>query len=156
MFPWIRDALGLVLACRSLRLARDARGVWRPAAAPADIEEAFAAIATALGKGGFGAWQDASRVEETERLRLAVQALVALALAKGVEPARISRTLEAILVEEMPSGDGEPPPVWSLVPAWAVKRARRRIARAGAPSGDVPRAEPPPPMLGASFPARPC
>lgn len=128
MFPWIKEALDLSCACRSLRLAQDRKGVWRPAATPTDVEAAFAEIARILRESELAAWDVDRRVEETERLRMALQAMNGLCLGKGIPTDEIARTLEPILMGDIPEDAETAPPAWTLVPKWARKRAKRRIA----------------------------
>lgn len=153
MFPWIKEALDLSHACRSLRLAQDRKGVWRPAATPPDIEAAFATIARVLEQGELGAWEDDKRLEETERLRLALQALTRLWLSKGGNTAEIAAILEPILTGDIPDGTEHASPAWTLVPSWARKRAKRRITASRGPGESSPMAEsaPPPLVLGSNL-----
>jgi hypothetical protein len=128
----MRDALVLGMACRSLRLARDRKGVWRPTATAAEVERAFEMMALALRDAEHEAFADAKRTEETERLRLAVQALASLALSKGVPETEVASLLRGVLMDaSLFSWNGDPPPIHRFTPAWALERARRRIARAG-------------------------
>jgi hypothetical protein len=141
MTPWMRDAVVLGMACRSLRLARDRKGVWRPTATARDVERAFEMMGLALRDARHETFEDAKRTEETERLRLAVQALVALALSKDVPETEIASILRSFLMDaDLFSRKGEPPPTHRFTPSWALERARRRIAKAskaGNPITDV-------------------
>lgn len=147
MFPWIKEALDLSYACRSFRLARDRKGVWRPAATPADIEAAFATIASVLEQPSLAAWEESRRVEETERLRMALQAMTKLCLTKGASTEEIANTLEPILAGDIPGGPEDAPLAWTLVPRWARKRAKRRIEAAQKPKDQISLQEGPPPPL---------
>lgn len=135
MFPWIKDAADLYLACRALRLARDRHGNWRPAANREDIENAFSDIAKILDRAHLDCFDNIKRAEETERLRMCVQALTALAVAKGAAAEDVAVILESILTEALPTEGQEPPPGWTLVPAWARRRAKRRIDKAARKPG---------------------
>jgi hypothetical protein len=147
MTPWMRDALVLGMACRSLRLAQDRKGVWRPTATATDVERAFEMMALALRDSEHEAFADAKRVEETERLRLAVQALASLALSRGAPETEVASLLRGVLMDAaLFSRSGDPPPIHRFTPAWALERARRRISRAGKPGS--PLSEPAvPPIL---------
>jgi len=132
MTPWMRDALILGMACRSLRLARDRKGVWRPTATTTEVERAFEMMALALRDASHETFEDTKRTEETERLRLAVQALVALALSKNVPETEVASILRSLLMDaHLFSRKGDPPPTHRFTPSWALERARRRIAKAG-------------------------
>jgi hypothetical protein len=145
MTPWMRDALVLGMACRSLRLAQDRKGVWRPTATATEVERAFEMMAIGLREAEHDAFADAQRTEETERLRLAVQALAALALSKGVPEAEVASALRGTLMNAaLFSRNGDPPPTHRFTPAWALERARRRIAKAGKAGGPINDAVVPP------------
>ena len=132
MTPWMRDALILGMACRSLRLAQDRKGVWRPTATATEVEKAFEMMALALRDASHETFEDAKRIEETERLRLAVQALVALALSKDVPETEVASILRSLLMDAtLLFHKGDPPPTCRFTPSWALERARRRIAKAG-------------------------
>jgi hypothetical protein len=132
MTPWMRDALVLDMACRSLRLAQDRKGIWRPTATAMDVERAFEMMALALRDAEHAAFAETKQVEETERLRLAVQALVSLALSRGAPEAEVASLLRSVLMDAtLFSRNGDPPPIHSFVPAWALERARRRVAKTG-------------------------